>query len=226
MMAIRRTTTPPATMASEAGRFLGLVDMAPRLRRRDRDPGAWDGGRRAVHANGRPLQASRWHHSAGLDRKACDHGAVPRSRIASLTALVAMAAMALPTAVAAHGPVPPEAPTLASLALGWSLQPAVAIPLLLLAAGWLALVRRIGRGHPDTPVPLVRTVAFLAGLAAIAVALMSGIERYDTTLFSVHMAQHLLLLLVAPPLIALAAPITQLLRAASPGVRNRVLLPI
>ena len=55
---------------------------------------------------------------------------------------------------------------------------------------------------------------------------MSGIDRYDTTLFSVHMAQHLLLLLVAPPLIALAAPITQLLRAASPRVRNGILLPI
>src|ERR1044072_8647890 len=38
-MAIRRTTTPPATIASEAGGFLGLVDRTPRLRRRDRDPG-------------------------------------------------------------------------------------------------------------------------------------------------------------------------------------------
>src|SRR4029079_1078598 len=69
-------------------------------------------------------------------------------------------------------------------------------------------------------------VRFRGGRAGNAIALMSGIERYDTTLFSVHMAQHLLLLLVAPPLIALAAPITQLLRAASPTVRNRVLLPI
>jgi putative copper resistance protein D len=75
-------------------------------------------------------------------------------------------------------------------------------------------------------VPRLRTGAFLGGLAAVAVALMSGIERYDTTLFSVHKDQHLLLLLVAPPLIALAAPITQLLRAASPAVRTRLLLPL
>ncbi len=47
-----------------------------------------------------------------------------------------------------------------------------------------------------------------AGWLAIAVALLSGIERYDTTLFSVHMVQHILLTLVAAPLIALAAPIT------------------
>jgi putative copper resistance protein D len=75
-------------------------------------------------------------------------------------------------------------------------------------------------------VPIARTVAFMAGLATIAIALMSGIERYDTTLFSIHMVEHLLLMLVAAPLLVLAAPITQLLRVASPRVRQRVLLPI
>ena len=149
-----------------------------------------------------------------------------RSRIASLAALGVLAALALPVPVAAHGPVPQGPPTVATLALGWSFEPLVAVPLLLAAVGWLLLVRRIGKAHPDTPVPIVRTAAFLGGLAAIAVALLSGIGRYDTTLFSVHMAQHLLLLLVAPPLIALAAPITQLLRAASSRVRNRVFLPV
>jgi len=134
--------------------------------------------------------------------------------------------VSLPAGVAAHGQVPADPPSLATLVLGWSFQPLVAVPLLLVAIGWLALVRRVGRLHPDTPVAPIRTAAFLGGLVAIAVALMSGIERYDTTLFSVHMAQHLLLLLVAPPLIALAAPITQLLRAASPRVRNGVLLPV
>jgi putative membrane protein len=152
------------------------------------------------------------------------HAAAAAAGSASFAALVL--ALALPAAAAAHGTVPPDPPTLAALAFGWSLQPGVAVALLVAAAGWLWLIRRIGRLHPETRVASVRTAAFLAGLAAIAVALMSGIERYDTTLFSVHMAQHLLLLLVAPPLIALAAPITQLLRAASPAVRNRVLLPV
>jgi len=145
---------------------------------------------------------------------------------AGASGIAVLAGLLLPAGVAAHGPVPPDPPTLAALVLDWNLEPLVAIPLLATALGWLWLVRRVKRQHPETPVPAVRTAAFLGGLAAIAVALMSGIERYDTTLFSVHMAQHLLLLLVAPPLIAFAAPITQLLRAASPGVRNRVLLPI
>ena len=126
----------------------------------------------------------------------------------------------------AHGPVPTEAPDVANLVLGWSFEPLVVLVLLAAAAGWLALVRRIDRAHPANPVPRRRTVAFLAGLAAIAVALLSGVEAYDTTLFSLHMIQHLLLTLIAAPLIALGAPITTLLRAATPNVRRTVLLPI
>jgi putative membrane protein len=87
-------------------------------------------------------------------------------------------------------------------------------------------VRRVGRLHPGNGVPMRRSVAFVGGLFAIAVALMSGVERYDTTLFSIHMLQHLLLMLVAAPLLVLAAPVTQLLRAASPAVRQRQLLPV
>ena len=150
----------------------------------------------------------------------------PATAAPSLAFVASLLGLAAPLGAAAHGPVPADPPTLASLALDWHVEPLVAVGLLLAAMAWLALVRRVRRVHPETPVPSVRTAAFMGGLLAIAVALMSGIERYDATLFSVHMVQHLLLLLVAPPLIALAAPITQLLRAASPGVRNRVLLPI
>jgi cytochrome c oxidase assembly factor CtaG len=139
---------------------------------------------------------------------------------------VAAPALAVPATVAAHGAVPAEPPSFAALVLGWSFDLTVVLPLGLAALGWLVLVRRVDRLHPGHPIPGRRTAAFLCGLAAIAVALLSGIERYDTTLFSVHMVQHLLLVLVAAPLIALAAPITQLLRAASPRVRNRFLLPI
>ena len=135
-------------------------------------------------------------------------------------------AAAWPSLVAAHGAVPVEPPTLASLLLGWHVDPLIVGALVASAAAWLLLVRRIRRLHPGHPVPLVRSAAFFGGLAAIAVALLSGIERYDTTLFSVHMVQHLLLMLVAAPLLVLSAPITQLLRAASPGVRNRWLLPV
>ena len=69
-------------------------------------------------------------------------------------------------------------------------------------------------------------MAFYGGLVAIAIALMSGIERYDTVLFSVHMVQHIILTLVAAPLFALSAPITLVLRLSSPGTRRRWILPV
>ena len=126
----------------------------------------------------------------------------------------------------AHGPVPLDPPTLASLALGWRFEPLVAVRAgsSRRSAGCPRPARRAGSTR-STRSRSARTAAFLGGLAAIAVALLSGIERYDTTLFSIHMVQHLLLLLVAAPLLALAAPVTQLLRAASPGTGGAGLLP-
>ncbi|HET7180929.1 MAG TPA: cytochrome c oxidase assembly protein [Candidatus Limnocylindrales bacterium] len=151
-----------------------------------------------------------------------------RTRGATLAAIAAALGIAagLPAVAMAHGSVPPDPPTIANIAFGWHLEPLVAGGLLASALAWLWIVRRVARLHPANGVPLGRSAAFFGGLAAIAVALMSGIERYDTTLFSIHMAQHLLLMLVAAPLLVLAAPVTQLLRAASPGVRQRRLVPV
>ena len=126
----------------------------------------------------------------------------------------------------AHGSVPSEAPSALNLLLGWSFDPAVVLPLAVVAIGWIVAVRRVNAAHPANPVPRRRTIAFLGGLAAIALALQSGIERYDTALFSVHMVQHILLTLVAAPLIALGAPVTLALRVASRGARQRWILPI
>jgi putative copper resistance protein D len=60
----------------------------------------------------------------------------------------------------------------------------------------------------------------------VLVALQSPVEAYDTTFFSVHMVQHLLLTMVAAPLLAIGAPITLLLRVSSRRTRQRVILPV
>jgi putative copper resistance protein D len=135
-------------------------------------------------------------------------------------------AVLVPGVAAAHGPIPAEPPTLSALALGWSIEPFVALPLLVAGLLWLRLVARVNAAHSATPVPALRTWAFLGGLATIAIALQSGIGRYDTALFSVHMVQHLLLTLIAAPLLVLGAPVTLLLRAATPAVRQRWILPV
>jgi putative membrane protein len=142
-------------------------------------------------------------------------------RVVGATGLVLVAA----APAAAHGPVDPTPPDIGILLTAWRFEPTVAIPLALSALAWLWIVDRIDGRHPGSHVPLYRTLAFLGGLGVVAIALMSGIERYDTTLFQIHMVQHLLLVLVAPPLLLLGAPITQLLRVASPWLRRRVILP-
>jgi cytochrome c oxidase assembly factor CtaG len=144
--------------------------------------------------------------------------------------VIALAAVGLgfgaPAAVAAHGVVAEGPPTLANLLFGWTFEPAVVIPLLAAALGWRYAVRRVDARHPANRVPRVRSLAFYGGLVAVAVALVSGIDRYETVLFSVHMVQHLLLTLVAAPLFALSAPITLLLRLSSPATRRRWILPV
>ena len=128
--------------------------------------------------------------------------------------------------VLAHGPVPIEPPTPSSLLLGWTWEPIPTLAIAALVTWWLWAVRRVDGAHPTNPVPRRRTVAFLGGMLALAFALISGIERYDTSLFSVHMVQHVLLMLVAAPLLALAAPVTLVLRLSSAATRGRWLLPI
>jgi cytochrome c oxidase assembly factor CtaG len=143
--------------------------------------------------------------------------------IATLLAGVAGALVAGP--VAAHGLAPDEPPTPASLLLGWTFEPLPTLGILAASAWWFWAVRRVDAAHPANPVPLRRSVAFVAGMVALAFALLSGIERYDTTLFSIHMVQHVLLTLVAAPLIALSAPVTLILRVSSPTTRRRWILP-
>lgn len=125
----------------------------------------------------------------------------------------------------AHGVAAPEPTPFVALTT-WSLDPLPCAAALVAGIGYLIAVRQVGRAHPRTPVPPWRTAAWLAGLAAILVALVSAVDVYADDLLSVHMAQHLLLAMVAPPLLAMGAPITLLLRLASPRARQRVIVPI
>ena len=131
----------------------------------------------------------------------------------------------VPGVVAAHGQAPVE-PTASVLIDGWSFDVDVWLPVILAGLAYWKARDIVGRHHPANPVPRWRMWSWLAGLAAIVLALASPIELYDTTLFSVHMVQHLLLTMVAAPLLVLAAPITLVLRVASPAARRRWILPV
>lgn len=117
-------------------------------------------------------------------------------------------------------------PTPIGVVGSWSLDPIPWIGTVTAGVAYLVAARRVNRGQPRAPIPAWRQVAWLSGLAVILLALVSAIDVYAGDLLSVHMVQHLLLALVAPPLLALGAPVTLLLRAARPGVRRRVILPV
>jgi cytochrome c oxidase assembly factor CtaG len=102
----------------------------------------------------------------------------------------------------------------------WRIDPGLSLTLLASAAIYLRAVHRSTRGRARRPWPRRRTAAFLAGLAAIGLALESGLDTYAEDLLSIHMVQHLLLILVAPPLLLAGAPVTLALRGMAPAHRR------
>ena len=91
----------------------------------------------------------------------------------------------------------------------WSFEPTVTLGLVALAAGYaLALHRgRISAGDDVSPWlsrESLRPLLFVAGIVTAYIALQSPIDRGgDSYLLTLHMVQHLLLMMVAPPLVLL-----------------------
>jgi cytochrome c oxidase assembly factor CtaG len=81
----------------------------------------------------------------------------------------------------------------------WSWDPPVVAGLALLVAGGVWAGRRFRRRRGQA-------LWFWSGVAALAAALVSPIDAGAASLFTIHMVQHMLLLLVAPPLLALSVP--------------------
>jgi cytochrome c oxidase assembly factor CtaG len=102
--------------------------------------------------------------------------------------------------------------SLATAALtSWTLD-ARAIALLLATAliyvrGWLR-----GRGIIRDERDWGRLSAFLGGLLLVFLATESPLDAFDSLFLTAHMTQHLLLMLFAPPLVLLGAPLLPMLR--------------
>lgn len=102
-------------------------------------------------------------------------------------------------------------PTLVRLALEWRFDLIFGTAALLGVAVYLAGVWRLRRRGDAWPVG--RTVAWLSGCAALLIATSSGIGRYGPAMFSVHMAEHMILSMLVPILFVLGAPVTLALRS-------------
>ncbi len=113
-------------------------------------------------------------------------------------------------------------PLTRALLLSWDLRLEILAPLAVLGAlhfaGWLRLRRRShGRFANGW-----RLTSYTAGILVLALALLSPIEVVSAQLFSVHMAQHLLLVMIAPPLLLLANPFPTFLWALPADLRVAV----
>src|SRR5882762_4999784 len=87
----------------------------------------------------------------------------------------------------------------------WVLIPTLIVGLLY-ALGW----RQLRRLAPHR-FGLSQLMAFYAGLVTILLALISPLDAFAGWLLTVHMIQHLLLMMVAPPLLLYGSPYLPLL---------------
>src|ERR1700675_2211153 len=102
-------------------------------------------------------------------------------------------------------------PVAAAVLASWSLDLKTVGLLLAVAAlylrGWLHLRAELPRKYTTG-----RLAAFAGGLGVIFLALVSPVGAFGDIMLSAHMIQHLLLIMVAPPLLLLGQPVLPLLR--------------
>lgn len=114
-------------------------------------------------------------------------------------------------------------PLLRALLTSWDLRPEITITLFLLGGlftlGWIRLRRRSRQNRLAAP---WRLASYWSGLLILGIALMSGIDILSGQLFYMHMIQHLLLVMIVPPLVLLTNPFPFLLWGLPIPLRHRV----
>ncbi len=139
--------------------------------------------------------------------------------------MAALPLLALAALLAAAAPALAHAPELALPAPAhlwrWNLEPwllsVLGLSAVLYAAGVLRLWRQagIGRGIGRSAV-----AAFACGWLALAGALISPLDAWGAVLFSAHMVQHEMLMIVAAPLLVLGRPLAAWTWALAPRYRR------
>ncbi len=104
----------------------------------------------------------------------------------------------------------------------WGFDPYLAAFVLVAVGLYLYGVHKL-RARGDTW-SAWRTFAFVGlGLGTVVIATQSFLAVYDTTLFSVHMVQHMVLSMISPIFLALGAPVTLALRTLAKRPRRWLL---
>jgi cytochrome c oxidase assembly factor CtaG len=103
----------------------------------------------------------------------------------------------------------------------WELDPLFTVPLAASAALFAVGTRRLwARAGTGRGVTRGQALAFALGWLSLAIALISPLHPMGSVLFSAHMTQHELLMVVAAPLLVLARPLVALAWALPPHWRR------
>ncbi len=125
-----------------------------------------------------------------------------------------------PQATLAHGR---ELPTPENVWIAWNWDPLIltglALTIWLYVRGVTALWRRAGAG---CGIRRWQVAAFTGGMLVAFIALISPIDPLGEALFSAHMIQHLLLIVVAAPLLVLGKPLLAWVWAVPPTWRRAI----
>ncbi len=111
----------------------------------------------------------------------------------------------------------PSSPTLMRYLFGWSPN---GVGLAFVGLGTTFYLKGVQVMHSrGDSWPIGRTISWLLGMVIIGWATFGGLGRYSHVLFSAHMVSHMMLSMVAPIFLVLAAPVTLALRTL-PGPRQ------
>jgi cytochrome c oxidase assembly factor CtaG len=112
-----------------------------------------------------------------------------------------------------------RAPTLAALAFDW--RPNLLFLLVSAVGAGLYLAGVVVLRRRGDAWPVGRTVAWLLGWLVVVITTSSGLGRYSSAVFSLHMVLHMALNMLGPLLLVLGGPITLALRALPAHGRSR-----
>ena len=112
--------------------------------------------------------------------------------------------------------MPTDPPTFARL-IALHPQPVPIVPALALLGLALYLYGVVTLARRGDQWPVGRTIMWVVGILVVLGVTATGVEGYGMALFSVHMAQHMALAMIAPIFLLLGSPVTLALRALPGG---------
>ena len=152
-----------------------------------------------LHGHVRHLDQRALPGGVDLRERSRFHGAAMRSMrlarlVRSISSALQLGFFAVPTALA-------QGSLLTQFSSpGWNWDPWILASLMLALLGHICGLAGLDKTLRTRSFGWMRNLSFATGIATLFLALLSPFDALDDQLFSAHMVQHLVLLMVAPPL--------------------------